>query len=94
MEQDVRVAVDFNAGRADGSITASARFARIIPDSGAWVVLYDPEGNECAAIVESVDQGAIRCRPDWRSWRSAGQVRFPQHTHPVRFAGVASAVAS
>jgi hypothetical protein len=86
MEQDLRVLVDFNAIRADGAIVASTRFATVIPRAGAVVVLHDPERNECLAVVEQIEGMAITCRPEWRSWRPAVEVEYPEHLVPAAYA--------
>ncbi len=84
--QDLRVLVDFNAIRADGTIIASTRFATIIPKAGDFVVLRDPERNECLGVVEKIEGMAITCRPEWSTWRPAVEVEYPEHLVPVPYA--------
>jgi hypothetical protein len=90
MEQDRRVQVDFNAVRANGTIIASSRFASVIPKAGEVVVLYDPDRNECLAIVEKIEGMAITCRPEWRSWRPPVELEYPKQVATSVYAGIAA----
>jgi hypothetical protein len=84
--------VDFNAADRDGVITASIRYAALWPEVGSFITLYDPEANECDAVVAAVDheRGTFRCRIDWEAWRSEPPM-FRSSQPLTQFAGAAAA---
>jgi hypothetical protein len=86
MDQGIRVLVDFNAVRGDGTIVASARFASVKPTAGEVVVLHDPERNECLGVVEKVEGLALTCRLAWATWRPAVKLTYPASLAPTLYA--------
>jgi hypothetical protein len=80
-ERDIRLVVDFNAAKADGTIIAAARYAYPThPDQGDQVTLVDPEGNSCRALVKSIDasRGTLLCHLDALTWRPAKPLHWSE----------------
>ena len=73
---------DVNRLRAIGKY-ASAGWKTLGP--GQWVRAFDEEGNECLAIVESVDNGFFYLRADWDSWQTGETSRLRVTHEAPRF---------
>lgn len=80
--------VDFNDVDQDNRLRALGKFASsgwetVGPNQ--WVRVYDEEGNECLALVESVVDGFFYLRADWDTWQTGETSRLRVTRDAPRF---------
>ena len=70
--------VDFNNVADDGRLVKGAlhrRSSSLMPETGAYVILKDPEGNRCLAWVHRIDGPIVFFDLDDSTWASGEDVK-------------------